>query len=130
MENTRLFEAEQASKRELQVSLGYEAAATGVLDVVSVSPVNSQPVLDTIAACLRRMSGSTLGSVCLFDGEQIHPAAHAGMDPASAQALPQSFPPAPGRGGATARALLSRQVAYIPYVLADAEYRIGDVARA
>jgi len=130
IENTRLFEAEQASKRELQESLEYQTATTEVLDVISRSPTNSQPVLDTIAASIRRLSGSTHGSVFLFDGEQIHLASHAGMDPAAAQALAQSFPQVPGPGGATARALLSRQVAYIPDVLTDGEYRKGDVARA
>jgi GAF domain-containing protein/anti-sigma regulatory factor (Ser/Thr protein kinase) len=130
IENARLFEAEQASKRELQESLKYQTATTEVLDVISRSPTNSQPVLDTIAASIRRLSGSTHGSVFLFDGKQIHLAAHAGMDPAAAQALAQSFPQVPGRGGATARALLSRQVAYIPDVLADDEYRVTDVAKA
>ena len=116
IENTRLFEAEQASKRELQESLEYQTATTEVLDVISRSPTNSQPVLDTIAVSIRRLSGSTHGSVFLFHGGQIHLASHAGLGPAAAQVLAQSFPQVPGCGGATARALLSRQVAYIPYI--------------
>jgi GAF domain-containing protein len=131
IENTRLFEAEQASKRELQESLEYQTATTEVLDVISRSPTNSQPVLDAIAASVRRLTGSTHGSVCLFDGKQIHLTAHSGIDdPVAVQALAQSFPQIPSRGVATARAILSGQVAYIPDVLADAEYRVGDVARA
>jgi signal transduction histidine kinase len=130
IENTRPFEAEQSSKRELQESLEYQTATTEVLDVISRSPTNSQPVLDTIAVSIRRLSGSTHGSVFLFHGGQIHLASHAGLEPAAAQVLAQSFPQVPGRGSATARALLSRQVAYIPDVLADDEYGKGDVARA
>src|SRR5205807_5991656 len=54
IENARLFEEVQASKRELQESLEYQTAAAEVLDVISRSPTNSQPVLDTIAASVRR----------------------------------------------------------------------------
>jgi GAF domain-containing protein len=130
IENTRLFKAEQESKRELQESLEYQTATTEVLDVISRSPTNSQPVLDAIAASVRRLTGSAHGSVNLFDGKQIHLTAHAGIDdPVAVQALVQSFPQIPSRGSATARAILSGLVTYIPDVLADAEYRLRDVAR-
>src|SRR5262249_4863180 len=38
IENTRLFEAEQASKRELQESLEYQTATSEVLDVFPGPP--------------------------------------------------------------------------------------------
>src|SRR5262245_45214833 len=48
IENTRLFEAEQASKRELQESLEYQTAISKVLGVISGSPNELKPVLDAI----------------------------------------------------------------------------------
>src|SRR5262249_52028447 len=48
IENTRLFEAEQASKRELQESLEYQTATAKVLSVISSSPNDLQPVFDVI----------------------------------------------------------------------------------
>jgi GAF domain-containing protein len=130
IENTRLFEAEQASKRELQESLEYQTAAAEVLDVISRSPTNSQPVLNTIAASVRRLTGCKQGTVFFFDGQQIHLAAQSGLDDAAVQAIAQSFPKMPHRGSAVARAILTRQVAYVPDVLADSEYSRLDVAEA
>jgi GAF domain-containing protein len=50
IENTRLFEAEQRSRRELQESLVYQTATSEVLNIISRSPSELKPVLDSIAA--------------------------------------------------------------------------------
>src|SRR5262249_54838480 len=55
IENTRLFEAEQAGKRELQETLEYQTATSEVLGVISRSPTEVQPVLDTIARTSQRL---------------------------------------------------------------------------
>jgi hypothetical protein len=51
IENTRLFEAEQASKRELRESLEYQTAISDVLDVISRSPSRDRaPAMQELAA--------------------------------------------------------------------------------
>jgi len=48
IENTRLFEAKQASKRELEESPEYQTATSAVLNVISRSKRDVQPVIDAI----------------------------------------------------------------------------------
>src|SRR5215510_14829009 len=55
IENTRLFEAEQASKRELHESLQYQTATAEVLSVISKSPHALQLVLDAIIETAARL---------------------------------------------------------------------------
>ena len=77
IENTRLFEAEQARTRELTESLEYQTAISEVLSVISHSPDQLQPVLDVITETAVRLCRATHGHVRLLreDGA-YHIAAH------------------------------------------------------
>ena len=67
IENTRLFEAEQASKRELQESLEYQTATSDVLQVISSSPGQLQPVYNAMLAKALRHCDAKFGG--LFEYE-------------------------------------------------------------
>jgi GAF domain-containing protein len=80
IENTRLFEAEQVSKRELQESLEYQTAISEVLGVISRAPSELQPVLNAIVATARGLCDAERAVVWQIDEDQFRPIAFSGMD--------------------------------------------------
>ena len=85
IENARLLEAEQASKRELQDSLESQTAIGEVLAVIAKSPSNLQPVLDVIANAAVRLCNSYDVVVMLRQGDRLrlrvgNGPVHAGFD--------------------------------------------------
>jgi signal transduction histidine kinase/putative methionine-R-sulfoxide reductase with GAF domain len=81
IENTRLFEAEQASKRELQESLEYQTATSDVLGVIAASPTDIQPVLKTLVESACRLCAAYDGIILLREGDRLQIKAHHGPIP-------------------------------------------------
>ena len=69
IENARLFEAEQTSKRELQESLEQQIATSQVLQIISSSPGDLQPVFDAILANAVRFCEAKFGNLFLREGD-------------------------------------------------------------
>ena len=85
IENTRLFEAEQASKRELQEALEQQTATTDVLQVISSSPGDLQPVFDGILTKATQVCGANFGNLFLCEGEVFRHVAMFGAPPEFAE---------------------------------------------
>ena len=128
IENTRLFEAEQASKRELQESLEYQTATSEVLGVISRSTFELQPVLEAVIESATRLCGATRGHIFRADGEYLRFAAGHGAWPEFTEYL-QTHPSRPGRGGASERAALERRTVHISDISADPEYQQMDLVK-
>src|SRR5262245_17475028 len=92
IENTRLFEAEQASKRELQASLAYQTAISEVLAIISRSPAQLQPVFNTIVVSCKRLLSAHSALVLRVVGHQLSLAAFTPVSPESDKELQERYP--------------------------------------
>jgi len=130
IENTRLFNELQTRNRDLTEALEQQTATSEILRVISQSQRDVQPVFEAIAANARELCHGTTGSVFTFDGELIKVAASDSASTAGLEAVHRAYPMPPSRGGATARAVLTRAMVYIPDVEEDTEYRLQGLAQA
>jgi two-component system NtrC family sensor kinase len=64
IENVRLFDEVQSKTGELTEALEYQTATGEVLNVISRSPNNLQPVMDTIVQTTRRLCQSEYALMC------------------------------------------------------------------
>src|SRR5262249_24007359 len=79
IENTRLFEEVQTRTKELQESLDRQTATSEVLGVISRSPNEVQPVLDTIVATAQRLCQAERAVIWRLEGETFRAVAHHGL---------------------------------------------------
>jgi signal transduction histidine kinase len=128
--NTRLFEAEQASKRELEASLDYQTATSDVLNIIGRSPTDARPAFDVIAKSAARLCAAQFCHVFRFDGYLLHFSASQGLAPEAIALIRQGYPMLPARASISGRAILSRAVEMIPDIDSDAAYGRAGTARA
>jgi two-component system, NtrC family, sensor kinase len=72
IENVRLFEAQQQWTRELSESLEQQTATSEVLQVISSSPGDLQPVFATMLENAVRICDAKFGNIYRWDGELLH----------------------------------------------------------
>jgi hypothetical protein len=113
IENVRLFEAEQARTRELTESLQQQSATSNVLEVISRSAFDLQPVFDTVAESAVKLCGAERAFIFRFDGELLHAIAAYNCPPDFKEWVVQ-HPIKPGRHSGSARAALERRTIHIP----------------
>jgi GAF domain-containing protein len=121
IENVRLFEAEQARTRELQESLEYQTATADVLNVISRSTTNVQPVFDAIAMSAARLFAPCETTLSTVHDGQLHWRATASLGrPVEAIERVKSIYPLPFDIESTpsARAVHERRIIEIPDALA------------
>jgi two-component system, NtrC family, sensor kinase len=123
MENARLLDELRQRQAELARSVDELTAITDVLKIISRSPSQLQPVLDTIATCAVRLCGARMGAVYRFDGGLVHLAAHHNYSPEALHDLQQIYPRPPRIDQVSGRAILTRDVSQIEDSQIDPLYR-------
>src|SRR5262249_42968887 len=106
IENTRLFEEVQTRTKELQESLDRQTATSEVLGVISRSPNEVQPVLDTIVATAQRLCQAERATVWRLEGETFRAVAHHGQPEELLESLYSARAPV-SRGNMVGRATLA-----------------------
>jgi len=123
IENVRLFKELEARNRDL-------TATSEVLQVISRSQTDVQPVFDTIVRSAVRLCDGLFSGLYQFDGELLHYVAHHNFTPEALEEVHRVFPARPTRTLFVGRAILERAVVHIPDFEADPEYEHQALSRA
>src|SRR5262249_34183006 len=125
IENARLFEAEQTRTRELTErtqelteTLEYQTATSEVLNVISRSPSNLQPVLDAIVKTAARLCQADFADFRLLRDGVYHLAATT----ADEGILSGRDSIVADRGSVTGRTVLEQRPVHVPDIQADPEH--------
>jgi GAF domain-containing protein/anti-sigma regulatory factor (Ser/Thr protein kinase) len=129
IENTRLFEAEQASKRELQESLEYQTAISDVLGVISRSPNKLQPVFDVIVQTASRLCHAENAGFALQEGGKLRVVSTDLPESNPLRGFVINRPFAVSRESTMGRAAFEKRLVHVPDVLADPEWRDFETQR-
>jgi signal transduction histidine kinase/putative methionine-R-sulfoxide reductase with GAF domain len=137
IENARLLNELRQRTDDLTESLERQTATSEVLQVISSSPGNLEPVFEAMIANATRLCGAQFGTLSLYDGERFHNLAlHNVPQGYAAQRLRVPFLPHPKSG--LARVVATKQLTHIddlrtqpPYLERDpAVVAIADLAGA
>src|SRR5262249_20025821 len=119
IENTRLFEAEQASKRELMESLEQQTATADVLKVISRSALDVQTVLDALVESAARLCNAYDAAIFQVFGDGLRLVAHRGQIPLAGPVGQHTIPLV--RGLTAARAVIDRRTIHVADILAESD---------
>src|SRR5262249_3957966 len=115
IQNTRLL-------NELRESLQQQTATAEVLNIISRSTFDAQPVFETIIKNAARLCQSVLSAIYRSDGEFVHLAAHDQFSPESLAAVRAAYPVPITSSNLIAVAVRERRVVHIPDVLVSGGY--------
>ena len=125
IENARLFNEVQARTQELSESLEQQTATSQVLQVISASAGDLNPVFQKMLENATHICGASFGTMGLLDGDTYENVALYNVPPSFAD-TPQRFRPHPKSGLATA--IRNRQAFQIEDLRTQAPYLEGDPA--
>jgi len=123
MENARLLGELQARTHDLEESLEYQTATSEVLNVISRSTADVQPVLDTVVETASRLCGADIANIAIREGEVYRYVAStfSAAEP-ELWAMRRQQTVVPGRDSMTGRVALEGRVVHVADISADPDY--------
>ncbi|HET9157728.1 MAG TPA: GAF domain-containing protein, partial [Myxococcaceae bacterium] len=125
IENVRLFREAQARNTDLAEALERQTATAAILNVISGSPTDVQPVFETIIENAVRLCGGFTGAVFRYDGEQVHFAAGYELTPGALEGYRRRYPRSLDRDRLLAPAILEGRPHNVPDVLEFVRSAVG-----
>jgi GAF domain-containing protein len=125
IENVRLFDEVQARTRDLSESLEQQTATSEVLEIISASAGELEPIFQKMLENATRICGANFGTMSLYEEDSFRNVALHHVPPAFAGS-PQSFRPHPESG--MGRAARTRQVVQVADIRTQTAYLEGDPA--
>jgi GAF domain-containing protein len=129
IENARLFDEVQVRTRDLSESLEQQTATSEVLQTISSSQGELQPVFDSLLANATRLCAAKFGTLFLREGENFRVVAQHNTPPALAEARRRDPIVRAGPGTAIRRSTKAKQAIQIPDIKAEKAYSERDPDR-
>ena len=129
IENARLLNELRQRTADLTESLEQQTATSDVLRVISSSPTDIQPVLETIGERAKKLCDAEISVVSIVDGELIRLASMHGMTESGVEAMRRAFPLRRTDETLTSRAIRTRDVCHVADRLSDPQYQHKDAVR-